>query len=109
MTTAENGRGDTEALRAEIAQTRAALGDTVQALAAKADVKARMRESAAQTTARFRQRAAETTAQLRGQATHASAEARRAPVSWAPVPWAAMAAGAVAAVLAVLVLRRRRR
>lgn len=103
MTTG-NGRGDAEALRAEIAQTREELGDTVQALAAKADVKARVRESAAQTKARVRQRAAETTAQLREQATHASAEARRAPV-----PWAAVAAGAVAAIVAVVVLSRRRR
>ncbi|HEX2774305.1 MAG TPA: DUF3618 domain-containing protein [Micromonosporaceae bacterium] len=103
MTTG-NGRGDAEALRAEIAQTREELGDTVQALAAKADVKARVRESAAQTKARVRQRAAETTAQLREQATHASAEARRAPV-----PWVAVAAGAVAAIVAVVVLSRRRR
>jgi hypothetical protein len=104
MTTSGNGSGDAEALRAEIAQTRAALGDTVQALAAKADVKARVRESAAETRARVRQRAAQTTAQLREQATHASAEARRAPV-----PWAAMAAGAVAAIVALVVLSRRRR
>jgi hypothetical protein len=99
-----NGRGDADALRAEIAQTRAALGDTVQALAARADVKARVRESAAQTSARVRQRATQATAQLRGQATYASAQARRAPV-----PWGAVAAGAVAAALAVLVLRWRRR
>jgi hypothetical protein len=104
MTSSGNGRGDAEALRAEIAQTRAALGDTVQALAAKADVRARVRESAAQTKARVRQRAAATTAQLRGQAAHATAEAGRTPV-----PWAALAAGTVAAILAVLVLRRRRR
>jgi len=37
---------DPEALRAEIAQTRADLGDTVEALAAKTDVKARARETA---------------------------------------------------------------
>jgi ElaB/YqjD/DUF883 family membrane-anchored ribosome-binding protein len=104
MTTSGNGSGDTEALRAEIEQTRAALGDTVQALAAKADVKARVRESAAQTRAKVRQRAAETTAQLREQATNASAGARQAPV-----PWPAVAAAATAAVLAVLVLRWRRR
>jgi hypothetical protein len=96
-----NGRGDTEALRAEIARTRAALGETVQALAAKADVKARVRESAAQTTLRVRQQAAQATAQLRDQATR---QGRRAPL-----PWAALAAGAVAAVVTVLVLRGRRR
>jgi hypothetical protein len=45
-----NGRGHSTAdrlaeLRAEIAHTRAELGETVQALAAKADVKARVRGS----------------------------------------------------------------
>nr|WP_173167034.1 DUF3618 domain-containing protein [Phytohabitans suffuscus] len=50
-----NGKVDTEALRAEIRQTRADLGETVQALAAKADVKARVRRSAAQTAERARE------------------------------------------------------
>jgi hypothetical protein len=50
-----NGKVDTEALRAEIRQTRAELGETVQALAAKADVKARVRQSVAQTTERARE------------------------------------------------------
>src|ERR1044071_8255407 len=35
---------ETEALRQEIARTRAELGETVEALAAKADVKARVRD-----------------------------------------------------------------
>ena len=103
MTTG-NGRGDAEALRAEIAQTRAALGDTVQALAAKADVKARVRESAAQTKARVRQQAVQTSGQLRAQAAQASVKARLVPV-----PLAAAAVGAVAVVIAMLVLRGRRR
>lgn len=50
-----NGKVDTEALRAEIRQTRAELGETVQALAAKADVKARVRHSVAHTTERARE------------------------------------------------------
>lgn len=50
-----NGKVDTEALRAEIRQTRAELGETVQALAAKADVKARVRQSVAHTTERARE------------------------------------------------------
>lgn len=49
-----NGKVDTEALRAEIRQTRAELGETVQALAAKADVKARVRHSVTQTAERAR-------------------------------------------------------
>lgn len=44
-----------EALRAEIAHTRADLGQTVQALAAKADVKARARESAQELSGRGRE------------------------------------------------------
>jgi hypothetical protein len=50
MTTREShgdgvtGPAGAEALRDEIARTRAELGDTVEALAAKADVKARVRE-----------------------------------------------------------------
>jgi hypothetical protein len=42
------------ALRAEIEQTRAALGETVSALAAKADVKARAQEKADEVRARMR-------------------------------------------------------
>jgi hypothetical protein len=38
-------RQDTEALRAEIAQTRAELGRTIQALAERADVKSRVQQS----------------------------------------------------------------
>ena len=42
MSTPENGQPDSpEALRAEIDETREQLGDTVEALAAKTDVKAR--------------------------------------------------------------------
>ncbi|WP_426503384.1 DUF3618 domain-containing protein [Dactylosporangium sp. McL0621] len=41
--TADGRVNDPEALRAEIVRTRAALGETVEALAAKADVKARTR------------------------------------------------------------------
>ncbi|GIH21074.1 DUF3618 domain-containing protein [Rugosimonospora africana] len=42
------------ALRAEIEQTRAALGETVSALAAKADVKARAQDKADEVKARMR-------------------------------------------------------
>jgi cell division septum initiation protein DivIVA len=48
---------DAQQLRAEIARTRAALGETVEALAAKADVKARVRHAADDATARARARA----------------------------------------------------
>jgi ElaB/YqjD/DUF883 family membrane-anchored ribosome-binding protein len=43
-------------LRAEIAHTRVELGETVQALAAKADVKARLQETADEAKAKARER-----------------------------------------------------
>jgi hypothetical protein len=81
-------RPDSEALREEIQHTRAELGETVQALASKTDVKARVRESAA--------RRAEL---VKGSVRDA---ARR------PVPWIVLGAGA-AALAVLLVLRGRRR
>jgi Tfp pilus assembly protein FimV len=51
-----SGGPDLEALRAEIRQTRAELGETVQALAAKTDVKARAREELDQAKAKARVR-----------------------------------------------------
>ena len=120
-----NGSGDSEALRAEIRQTRAELGETVQALAARADVKARLKESAAQTRHRLREQAAQTGYRLRGQAAHtaglARAQAGRTAMSARssahdlgaaarrnPVPWAAVLIGAATAVALALVRGRRR-
>ncbi|MEJ3744774.1 DUF3618 domain-containing protein [Actinomycetes bacterium KLBMP 9797] len=93
-----NGHGetDTELLRAEIRRTRAELGDTVQALAAKADVKARVRASATQT----RERVLESAVHTR--------ERAGAAVRGNPVPWAALAAGAAAAIILLMVIQRRR-
>ncbi|MFC4017829.1 DUF3618 domain-containing protein [Micromonospora sp. GCM10011542] len=121
-----NGRGDTEALREEIRRTRVELGETMEALAARADVKARLKESAGQARERMREQAAQTVARLRGQA------ARRAEVARAqayekgelvraqahekgelvrrnPAPWAAVAAGAVATIVVLMIVRGRRR
>jgi hypothetical protein len=75
-----------EELRAEIKQTRAELGETVQALAAKADVKARAKEQ----VEIARGRAIET-------------------VRTNQVPIAIVVAGAMAVVGIILVLRGRRR
>ena len=63
-----NGTGDTEALREEIRRTRVELGETMELLAAKADVKARLKDSADQAKARMREQAAQTMARMRGQA-----------------------------------------
>ncbi|GAA4455656.1 DUF3618 domain-containing protein [Phytohabitans houttuyneae] len=81
-----------EELRADIERTREDLGDTVSALAGKADVKARTKEAVADAKDRVGERAGEVTDTVR----------RR------PVPVAAAAGGALAAVGAVLVVRRRR-
>ena len=63
-------------LRQEIESTRQRLGETVDELAAKADVKARAQAKAAETTAQARDRAAEATAQARDRAAKATAQAR---------------------------------
>ncbi|BEL04264.1 hypothetical protein Q0Z83_024550 [Actinoplanes sichuanensis] len=57
MSTPQN---DPQQLRSEIAQTRADLGSTVEALAAKTDVKARAKQSAAELAERGREQLAAT-------------------------------------------------
>ncbi|MGC4848668.1 DUF3618 domain-containing protein [Micromonospora sp. DT15] len=121
-----NGTGDTEALREEIRRTRVELGETMEALAAKADVKARLKESAEQAKERMREQAAQTVARVRGQAARGAGMARaqayekgelvraqaydkRELVRRNPVPWAAIAAGAVATVVVLMIVRGRRR
>ncbi|MFD0820688.1 DUF3618 domain-containing protein, partial [Micromonospora zhanjiangensis] len=89
MGSGNNGQGDPEALRQNIRRTRAELGETVQALAGKADVKARIKDSAAQASARVRSRAAEKTALVREQAGQTAELVRDA--GRGPVPWAALA------------------
>ncbi|HWS35051.1 MAG TPA: DUF3618 domain-containing protein [Actinoplanes sp.] len=56
---------DLTALRQEIRQTRSELGETVQALAGRADVKARAREQVEETKQRVLLRAAEMTGRVR--------------------------------------------
>lgn len=110
-----NGTGDTEALREEIRRTRVELGETMEALAAKADVKARLRSSTEQAKARMRGQAAQTIARVRGQAAQRAesvrAQARHGKANlWGgSAPWAALAAGAVATMIVLLVVRGRRR
>jgi cobalamin biosynthesis Mg chelatase CobN len=73
-----DGKPDVAALRAEIAQTRADLGETVQALAAKADVKARAKEQVEQTKAKVKAQAAGATERVREAAHLASGKVRDA-------------------------------
>ena len=69
------GKPDVEALREEIKQTRAELGETVQALAAKADVKARAKEQVELTKAKAKAQVQEATEKVRGVAANAAAVA----------------------------------
>jgi hypothetical protein len=73
-----SGKPDVDALRAEIKQTRAELVETVQALAAKADVKARAKEQVDQTKERVKAQAAEAGERVRGVAQSATVRVRHA-------------------------------
>jgi Protein of unknown function (DUF3618) len=90
--------GDPAAIRADIERTRAELGDTVEALAAKTDVKARAQDAAHTAKVRMQDSVAETAHAVAGEAR----EVRRA-IARRPVPAAAIA-GLAAAVTAVLVI-----
>ncbi|MFC0509295.1 DUF3618 domain-containing protein [Micromonospora costi] len=110
-----NGRGDTEALREEIRRTRVELGETMELLAAKADVKARLRESADQARQRMREQAGQAVARMRAQAAEMTGLAR-ADMSQQgemmrrnPAPWVAVAAGAAAVAVVLLIIQGRRR
>lgn len=127
MTDQTSGDAKVAALRQEIAQTRAELGDTVEALAAKADVKARAQEKVDETKARVNQVVAEAKVAAREKASQAvdsgrelavelrndpkvparrAADRVRTSVRTYPRQWAAI--GAVVAVFTLLVARRRR-
>ena len=67
---------DVDTLRAEIQQTRADLGETVQALAAKADVKARTKEQVELTKQKVRAQAVEAGGRVREAALHAGDRVR---------------------------------
>jgi septal ring factor EnvC (AmiA/AmiB activator) len=110
---------DPQVLREEIERTREQLGETIEALAAKADVKAQAQQKLSQLTARLKtaagqakQRAAATSASI----SKATPEPVQRAASTAAVtarrhrgPLAAAAGAAGAAVLALLLILRRRR
>ncbi len=106
---------DVQMIREDIKQTRAELGETVQALAAKADVKARAKEQVEQTKQRVRSQVVSATERVKGTATqyaHTAAEQAQGTterVKSNPVPWAAVAAAAVGLIAVLVVLRGRRR
>jgi Flp pilus assembly protein TadD len=119
------GKPDVEALRAEIKQTRSELGETVQALAAKADVKARAKEQVEVTKQRVKAQAAEATGKVREAAHQAGERVRNAATLSAhdsdpeaepapglrpnPVAIGAVIAGLAAVVGVILIVRGRRR
>ncbi len=105
-----NGTGDTEALREEIRRTRVELSETMEALAAKADVKKRLKSSADQARERMREQAAQTVARVRAQAGLRHEQARPGEIGLrrSPAPFVALAAGAMAAAVVLLIIRGRR-
>jgi|SRR4051794_34691961 len=112
-----------EELRAEIKLTRAELGETVQALTAKADVKARAREQVEQTKQRAKDQVEHTRQMVMHQAAEAAEKVRsrvRAatePQDGTPdvreqtgsVPVSLIVAGVVAIAGIILIVRGRRR
>lgn len=94
MTTSPDGQQE---LEKEIEQTRERLGETVEALAAKADVKAQVQEKLGQLTARLKGKAN----QAKQQATQAGQQIRKRPVP------AAATVGVLGALVLFVVLIRR--
>ena len=110
---AENLAAQADQLRKEIARARGQLGDTVAALAAKADVKTRLQESAQSARGRLQERvhravggASARAGQARGRVAGAVPEpVRRVPPG---TGLAALAAGVLAVVVVMVIVRRRR-
>ncbi|MEV4622064.1 DUF3618 domain-containing protein [Asanoa sp. NPDC049573] len=104
-----NPPSDPAVLRAEIRRTRAELGETVQLLAAKADVKARMKSSASQARDRFRAKASTTAARMRDSNHNGGRSGGQATLRADPVPVATLIGVAASAVAVILLVMRRRR
>lgn len=100
---------DAATLRAEIAATRSQLGETLEALAAKADVKTRIRDAAGRRTASVRDQTSMVISDGKETVRTArqAASKRLEAVPGGPAPWALGVAIAAASVLAWLVWRRR--
>jgi ElaB/YqjD/DUF883 family membrane-anchored ribosome-binding protein len=94
---------EAEQLREEIAETREDLGDTVEALAAKADVKAQAQAKVEETKAQAQQKVEETKAQAQQKVEETSEQVKENPV-----PVAALAGGVAAGILLLVLLKRKR-
>jgi cobalamin biosynthesis Mg chelatase CobN len=110
---------DPDQLRAEIERKRAELGDTVQQLAAKTDVKARAKQAVGDASGKAQQKLAgvkDQAAQAAGAVKEKASTAKQqladsdlpAPVR-RPLPLAAIVAAAAAVIVTVVVVVRRRR
>jgi len=105
--------GDPDRIRADIEQTRAELGDSVDALAAKADVKARAKDTAeaakdrAKAAAEAAKDRAKAAAEAAGERAKETTEQVRETVRRRPAPVAAALAGVAAVIGAVVFVRRR--
>jgi len=91
-------------IQQEIDRTRERLGETVDELAAKADVKARTQAKAAEMKAKAQGKAAE----MKAKATEVSGQVRRSPVVQRRWPVAAAAAASIVLVGSLLAWRRRK-
>jgi hypothetical protein len=126
---AKDSEGAVPDLREQVEQTRTQLGDTVQELTAKADVKAKVHEKAAHVTDQVQHKATEvrdqvqhTATEVRDQVQHTASRAAHAVQERTPQPVRTAAshaaessrshpgpllAAGVTMLLAVLVMRRR--
>jgi regulator of protease activity HflC (stomatin/prohibitin superfamily) len=102
-------------IQQEIDRTRERLGETVDELAAKADVKARTQAKAAEMKAKAQGKATEMKAKAQGKATEMKAKAtevsgqvRRSPVVQRRWPVAAEVAASIVLVGSLLAWRRRK-
>ena len=91
-------------IQQEIERTRERLGETVDELAAKADVKSRARAKAAEMKAKAQGKAIE----MKSKATQVSGQVRRSPVVQRRWPVAAAAAASIVLVGSLLAWRRRK-
>ena len=91
-------------IQQEIDRTRERLGETVDELAAKADVKARTQAKAAEMKAKAQGKAIE----MKSKATEVSGQVRRSPVVQRRWPVAAAAAASIVLVGSLLAWRRRK-
>jgi dsDNA-specific endonuclease/ATPase MutS2 len=97
--------GDVAGLRREIEQTRTELGATVEALAAKADVKARLHESAEDAKAQVREKVHELVDRAEAALPKPARDAVERTARTARQNWRPLVAVTGAAVVALVVLR----